>query len=529
MNETTTVTENPSKGGKSKKIISLIIVLLLIAGGSIAAYAFLKPTDKESYFLAEKDTLDFIKETLEERYAPEAKWKEQKKTDPVNTELELSAEYNDPYGYNFGIIGMINNASFTIETTTDKDKKEFATELGAQFAGVNVDGFKFFLTDDRVMTGLPFLDDVLQIKSDDLPSLLHELDPDSFTGEEEYNFGSFFDGAQFMTESFDMDHFKKEYAEMIYEELPDSAFAIAKENVNVQNNSLKTEKITMHLSEKELKSILNKTISTMQQDKVLKEMIRDQLHLDFFSNMTDLDQMPEEFIDDFINGFDDGLDEMKSGISDLEIPNGLTSTIWVKDDVIVKRDFSLDIGPSSDKMATISIKGEQLLGKEEQSIDYTVASGNDSLTIKGDLSSSDGKINDSIKLATDTSEISYESDETLKDGTREYERIISTDGSYGELNSLIWSGEAMYDNDQMSSENSFAIESPDLSQDTFQLHVSKESKTVKEVDIPSGDNVKDIGGMDIMELNNYFEMDVAPKAEQWIQQIMGGGIMNGGF
>src|SRR5699024_10147409 len=231
---------------------------------------------------------------------------------------------------------------------------------------------------------------------------------------------------------------------------------------------------------------------------------------------------------DFINGFDDGLDEMKSGISDLEIPNGLTSTIWVKDDVIVKRDFSLDIGPSSDKMATISIKGEQLLGKEEQLIDYTVASGNDSLTIKGDLSSSDGKINDSIKLATDTSEISYESDETLKDGTREYERIISTDGSYGELNSLIWSGEAMYDNDQMSSENSFDIESPDLMRDTFQLHVYKVSKTVKEVDIPSGDNVKDIGGMDIMELNNYFEMVVAPKAEQWIQQIMGGGIMNGG-
>jgi len=149
--------------------------------------------------------------------------------------------------------------------------------------------------------------------------------------------------------------------------------------------------------------------------------------------------------------------------------------------------------------------------------------------LKGDLSSKDGKINDSVKLATDMTEITYESEETLKDGTRKYERIISTDDTYSGRSSFIWSGEATYDSDQMSSENSFALESPDLSQDMFKLHVSKESKTVKEVEIPSNKNTKNLGSMNMMELNNYFEMELAPKAQQWIQQMMGGGFMNGSF
>src|SRR5699024_404922 len=100
------------------------------------------------------------------------------------------------------------------------------------------------------------------------------------------------------------------------------------------------------------------------------------------------------------------------------------STIWVKDDIIVKRDFSLSIGPSKDQVVPFFVKGEQLLGNEKQLIDYTIGSKEESMSLKGDLSLKDGKINDSVKLATDMGEITYESEETLKDGTREYERVF---------------------------------------------------------------------------------------------------------
>src|SRR5699024_8715000 len=124
----------------------------------------------------------------------------------------------------------------------------------------------------------------------------------------EYDFGAFFDGFGAIKDNIDMEHFKNEYVDMIYEALPDTAFAVKKEKVNVQNNSIKANKITLHLSEKELKSLLNKTIDKMQQDEVLKDMIRDQLHFGLVSNAPELDPMLEQNMKDLVNEFEDGLD-----------------------------------------------------------------------------------------------------------------------------------------------------------------------------------------------------------------------------
>src|SRR5699024_9426488 len=104
MNDATNGNVTSPKKGKSKKIILALIVLLLVAGGSVTAYVLLQPSDKEKYFLAEKETIQLLKDTFHERYAPETKWKEQVETNPVNTELEFSAEYNNPYGNGYGFV-----------------------------------------------------------------------------------------------------------------------------------------------------------------------------------------------------------------------------------------------------------------------------------------------------------------------------------------------------------------------------------------------------------------------------------------
>src|SRR5699024_7038928 len=91
---------HPPAKGKSKKITLIVIILLVIAGGSAAAYVLLQPSDTEKYFLAQKETIDFIKDDFEERYAPHTKWKDQKKQQPISTETGFGVEYNDPYGGN---------------------------------------------------------------------------------------------------------------------------------------------------------------------------------------------------------------------------------------------------------------------------------------------------------------------------------------------------------------------------------------------------------------------------------------------
>src|SRR5699024_11848778 len=109
---------------------------------------------------------------------------------------------------------MINNATLTFETTTDIKEKKFASELSAQFAGMEFDDFHYYLTEDRMMAGLPFTDDILQIKSDDLPSLFHELDPESYTGDEDINFGDFFYVFYILTHNQDTDNLIVERSDM---------------------------------------------------------------------------------------------------------------------------------------------------------------------------------------------------------------------------------------------------------------------------------------------------------------------------
>src|SRR5699024_11715493 len=96
MSETTTPETTPQKGG-SKKLITIIVIALIVIGGAVAAYKFLGKTPKEKYFLAEKDSIDFLIDQAEERYEPELKWLEDSQEKPTENALEFTADYKDPF------------------------------------------------------------------------------------------------------------------------------------------------------------------------------------------------------------------------------------------------------------------------------------------------------------------------------------------------------------------------------------------------------------------------------------------------
>src|SRR5699024_11000439 len=166
-------------------------------------------------------SFEFMADKVEERFQPELEWLEQSKENATESDTELSAEYNDPAGVNLGIdpAEIINNATLTFTAHTDKEKKQLATDIKVRFGGISIDGFHFYLTDKKAMLDLPFLKELLQIREEDVGSLLHELDPYTFTGEEGPDFDTFFEGNVLSEE--DQAYLKKEYAEMIYDKLPD--------------------------------------------------------------------------------------------------------------------------------------------------------------------------------------------------------------------------------------------------------------------------------------------------------------------
>lgn len=530
------ISNNNRKKGTPKKFIIIAITAILVIGGSVAAFVLLNLSEKQKYFLAEKNNLEAVGDQFNHRFEPELKWQEQTKENPTDTTLELSATYNDPAASltAFGPAQIINNSTLTIHNAMDTEDKKMATEISAAFGGIEIDGLNFYLTSEKALVELPFLKELLQVKESDIGSLLKKIDPDMYTGEEKMDFDSLFNGGQVISEK-DQTYLYDEYLKMLYNEIPDDAFQSSKETVKVDSKSVDAEKITFHLTEKQVKELLSSTMEKMKNDKRLKEIIKEQLAIQTLGagvSSSNLAPSVEKEIDTMINQFETTLDTAIKELETFQIPDGFTSTIWTKDDLIVKRDFSLSMGPNKDELVAFKVNGTQQFGETNQTFDYTLGfAENDqesSVNITGDLSWKDNKADDSIKLVADDAEFTYEGTSTLKGGERDFERVLSmkTGADEGTLN---WSGNATYNEDHMSSENNFAVQAQGVKEDMFSLQLAKDTKLVKQVKIPEVPEVKDIGSMQVNEISQYFQTEVVPQFQQWLLGIMGGGGNLNGF
>ncbi|MUK86912.1 hypothetical protein GMD78_00655 [Ornithinibacillus sp. L9] len=523
--------EDVKKQTGVKRIVLITLVALLVVGGSVAAFVLTDKSTKETYFLAEKNTIDVLTEELEQRFEPELSWSEQVEENPTESVVELSAEYNDPMGESYGLFSpeqIINNSTITITTGTDKNEKLLTSKVEGSLGGFELGSIDLHVTSDDVMVGLPFLEETLQLKGDDFGSLLSQFDPYTFSGEETLDFNMVFEDNSILSEE-DLDYLKEAYATYLYDELPESAFESANEDVKVESETVKTEKITLHLTEEEVRNILSDLFSKMAEDDRLKEMIKEQYQLQTFGAFTvPQASMLMDEANQIVEDFTTAMEEASEEVLEFSIPNGLTSTIWINDNLVVKRDFEVELGPNENEMVSFYLNGTHLFNNSNQSFDYEIgfkdAYDEGEFALSGELSFEDGDINDSISLTAEEMVLTYESTETLNDTERKFDRNISFDEGYGVVGTLIWSGSASYDNDQMNSQHELSIESPEISQDLFTLHVSKEAKTISSVEIPSSDQVKDLGSMDINELMMYFETEVTPQFEQWMYGIMGPGF-----
>lgn len=506
--------QSPKQPG-SKKIAAIVIAAIVVIGGAAAAFAFMKKSPKEQYFLAEKNSLEFIQEQVEKRYEPELNWAEKVRSKPTKTEYELSAKYDDPNASAFNgsqEADIINNSSLKVKTETDYKAKIAKADLTANFNGLEIGGIRFGLTKDELTAKIPFVKDTFLVKDKDLPKLVSEFDPTFDKDQLNIDFADFFQ--QELSEK-DQEYLKKEYLDMIYDEIPEEAFETAKEEVKIDNDAVKAEKIKMHLTEKQVKGILTKVLNKAEKDQRLKDIIVNYISLQNFG----LDMSAyEENGKSFESQLEDSFREMKEDLKDAKIPNGLTSTIWVSDDLIVKRDFSIKAGPDNDNLTKLSVNGTQKLTEEKQTFDYDLKSkddfSDDSIKIKGDFAYKNNKAKDSAEISMDEGKLSYQGDEKLKGDKRTFDRVFTFKESTGTPMSLTWSGDADYDKDSMSSNNELRVDATDLGAGDMSLFIKKNASNVKSVDKPKKDNVVDFGSMTSDEIEAYFANEVIPAIQK---------------
>lgn len=513
----------------SKKVILIIVTALVVVvgGGGVTAYVMLTKSDKAEYFKAEASTFEYMKDRMGEQFEPELDWSEKTKENPIDMSADLSAEYQDPNnmaGGNdmFDIEDIVNNASLTFNSQLDLDEHQMNTGLEADIAGFELDDFNMYLDDDALAINLPFMDESLQINNEDLSDLI-QMDPEA--EDVDIDFSSLFESAEGVPDE-DIDHLKEEYLVSVYDDLSKDQFDSEKENVDVDGDEVKAKKITIDLSEEDVKEIIVSVLEKAQDDEELQEIVKERLQAQMMG--LSAEEADVDLETDVEALFNEDLDEAIDFVEDdMHMPDGLTSTIWVNDDVIVKRDLNVSVG-NGDESSELAVEGTNVLDDEAQAFDYewTLVDPMDkehTADVTADLSMKDDDINDTIEVSAADVTVAYDGESTLDDDERDFERTLSvTSQQQGIDGSLVWSGNASYAEDQMSSENEFTVETDMLGDIEASLFADMDYEVTKGVEEPDEDSVKDLGDMSPDELQQYFQQDIMSQAQEWFMTQTGG-------
>src|SRR5699024_3201341 len=122
------------------------------------------------------------------------------------------------------------------------------------------------------------------------------------------------------------------------------------------------EKITMNLSEDDIKDIVDKVLLKMKDDEKLQKIIQDKLELAAGTGNA-------IYVDQMMSDYDEGIEELQEAIDEATFNDGIQSTRWVEKDVIVKRDFALNAGEDQNE-GTLTVTGEQQVDKENVEFAY---------------------------------------------------------------------------------------------------------------------------------------------------------------
>lgn len=505
-----------------KNLTAIIIIFLIISGGIALAYVTsgnTTKTAKEQYFTAEKESIDLYIDTFKNRYQTELDWLNYAQENATETALDFSLKYdarfvNDDFGMGLNFNDILDNTRLTLKTQRDVKAKELATGLELNLSGLKVDDFDFHLTDDAIMLGLPFLDEVLKYSFEDLGMLLGEEEP-ALTEEDVKRFSDIFfnQNGGLLTEA-DKIYFKKEYAKLFYDSISEDAFTTTEDTIDVHGQSIESEKIVLHLDEEALIDIFVTMLDRLESEDKIQEILERQL-----ASIV----LTETDWNNFTTEFEDGVKMLKEGVKGLHIPDGLTSTLWLDNDHIIQRDFEMTMGPNPNDLITFSVYGEQLFEKEQQIFNYTFAVEDEidesAMTISGDLFWDGKELNDTVKLDAEEANIAYTARETVDKKNREFNREFAVTDAYNDTFVLLWSGDSAYEKDEMASEHILSIDDP-YNDETIGLQVDINSKRIKNVDMPT-DNIKDLGDMSETELMDYFDNKVADRFEQWLVKLIG--------
>src|SRR5699024_5438515 len=186
------------------------------------------------------------------RYKEEREWWQTFQENPNENIFEVSPELNDPMEDAIdewmSPSQVINNSSLTLETQTDLENQVMSFSLGGSSSGFSVVDFNLHLVSEDIIFEASFLNDGIRVNGKGIGNILYTIDTWEFIGEDSIDVPKVFERTQQFISEEDKKHIEEKYMKMIYEELPDHSFEEEKDTIDINDQSVKADKITMYLT-----------------------------------------------------------------------------------------------------------------------------------------------------------------------------------------------------------------------------------------------------------------------------------------
>ena len=508
-------------GKKGLTILGVSVgVIALLAIGAYILFQTMVNNPKNNYLMAELDDVEGTFELFDERFESELDWYEHAQTNAIESTLGITAETNDPSLEEMGMSEMINNSNIDLAIGQDMANEVSTLGLNADIAGLSISDVNAYITGEKAGLTLPFIEEYMVVNEADAATFLNTLDPESFDGSEEIDYSMFFETSALTEEQ--REYFIDEYSTFIRENLPDEAFESESEEITVGENTVNADKLTMTLTEEQIHTFLRDLFNKMAEDEELANIIETQMMAANLGNP----QAPSA--EDTATELNNSLKEAAENIEDVGFPDGLTSVVWTDgDDNIVQRDFDTSI-TVDESTGQIAVDGTTEISEDSTVFNYDATITDETMEsvigYTADLNETESGYEDVITLRADSEDLfvinSVKTEE--EDNTVWNADINFNEQMTGSPLTLFMESNSVYGEDQATADMTFyADDGVNVTRDTFVLNMTSDSQTVSEIEVPGADNEKNIGQMSMEELDAYFNNEIGPKFEEWMNENFG--------
>ena len=360
-------------GGRKKPIRWVIALLVLLLGGAVTIAFLLNTSPKELFLLSEYQAYKQMKAEFAEKHGEALEFSKKMTEQPSVSHITLQAgmETNSlPYDPDAAMLGeLVNSAKIAVKAQQDPQNNKGQYNIALNLEDQDVLDMDLIYTDTQMGIKVPLLySKFLYMNLSEYGDFMRRIDP-SYTGPEKLEFSTVKWQDLELTDK-EKNYLRKRYISFLVEQLKEENFTLEKGvEYQFKGEVMKLKKVTLSLTPAETKSLMNRYIDRLIQDKKFHSLIAVRVEkVAKAGAATELKgEVPDqqEIKADIISS----LRQEKKKLQGTTFPQGFSSVLLIdKKQRIIDRTMELTVAASDSDKVTWSVHTKNIPFGKDQSL-----------------------------------------------------------------------------------------------------------------------------------------------------------------